>query len=79
MPCALLSVDAKMGRKAVLFGFWIVGYLLGAFAWLMRAPLLKFVEGLGLGSDLSQALVAGLFGSSVMVLSVLIWSFLSSS
>jgi hypothetical protein len=68
-----------MGRKAVLFGFWIVGYVLGALAWLLRAPLLKFVEDLGLGSDLSQALVAGIFGSSVMVLSVLIWSFLSSS
>jgi hypothetical protein len=68
-----------MGRKAVLFGFWIVGYILGVFAWLTRAPLLQFVESLGLGSDLSQGLVAGLFGSTVMVLAVLVWSFLSSS
>ena len=79
MPCTLSSVDTEMGRKAVLFGFWIVGYIIGGFAWLMKAPILNFIEGLGLSSDLSQALIAGLFGSSVMVLSVLIWSFLSSS
>jgi len=68
----------KLGRKAVLFVAWIGGYLLGAFAWLVRAPLLQFIGSLGLSSDASQGLVAGLFGSSVMVVGVLVWSFLSS-
>ncbi len=66
-----------MGRKAVLLGFWIVGYLLGAFAWLVRAPVLQFIENLGISADTSQALLAGLFGSFVMVISVVSWSFLS--
>jgi hypothetical protein len=68
-----------MGRKAVLFGFWIVGYAVGVLAWFMRVPLLQFVENLGLGANVTEGLVAGLFGASVMVLSVLVWSFLSSS
>jgi len=68
-----------LGRKAVLFGFWIVGFVLGGFAWIVKTPVLNFVQSIGLGSDASQALIAGLFGSTVMVLSVLAWSFLSSS
>jgi hypothetical protein len=68
-----------LGRKAALFGFWIVGFSLGAFAWMVKTPVLNFVQGIGLSSDASQALVAGFFGSAVMVLSVLTWSFLSSS
>lgn len=67
-----------MGRKAALFVFWITGYALGAFAWLVRAPLIQFIENLGLSADMTQGLVAGLFGSSVMVLAVLTWSYLSS-
>ena len=69
----------NLGRKAALFGFWIVGFALGAFAWMVKSPVLKFVESVGLSSDASQALIAGFFGSVVMVLSVLAWSFLSSS
>jgi len=68
-----------LGRKATLLGFWIVGFVLGGFAWIVKTPVLSFIEGIGLSSDASQALIAGLFGSIVMVLSVLAWSFLSSS
>jgi hypothetical protein len=68
-----------LGRKAALLGFWIVGWLLGAFAWTVKTPVLSLIQGIGLSSDVSQALIAGLFGSVVMVLSVLVWSFLSSS
>lgn len=67
-----------MGRKAALFGFWIVGFVLGGFAWMVKTPVLNFVQSIGLSSDASQALIAGLFGSVVMVLSVLVWSSLSS-
>ena len=68
-----------MGRKAALLGFWIVGWGLGAFAWIIKTPVLSFIQNIGLSSDTSQALIAGFFGSAVMVLSVLVWSFLSSS
>jgi hypothetical protein len=68
-----------LGRKAALFGFWIAGFVLGGFAWIVKTPVLNFVQSIGLGSDTSQALIAGLFGSTVMVLSVLAYSFLSSS
>jgi len=69
----------NLGRKAALLGFWMVGFVLGGFAWLVKTPVLNFVQSIGLSSDASQALIAGLFGSMVMVVSVLVWSFLSSS
>jgi hypothetical protein len=68
-----------MGRKAVLFSFWLVGYLLGMFAWLVRVPVLQFIESIGLSANTAEALIAGLFGSGVMLAAVLLWSFLSSS
>lgn len=68
-----------MGRKAALFGFWLVGYVLGIFAWVVRVPMLQFIESIGLSANTAEALVAGLFGSSLMLVGVLLWSFLSSS
>lgn len=68
-----------MGRKAVLVGFWVVGFVFGEFAWFMRTPMVQAIENLGLSADATQALMSGLFGSVVMVLGVLAWSFLSSS
>ena len=68
-----------MGRKAVLLGFWIVGFVLGEIAWFLKTPMLQAIENLGLSADTGQALIAGLFGSIVMVLAVLVWSFLSSN
>ncbi len=59
--------------------FWVTGYALGAFAWMVKTPLIQFVESIGLSADAAQGLMAGLFGSTVMVLAVLVWSFLSSS
>lgn len=68
-----------MGRKGTLIGFLIVGYILGAFAWIVKTPVVTFIESIGLSSNASQGLLAGLFGSTVMVLAVLTFSFLSSS
>jgi hypothetical protein len=61
-----------------LFAFWIAGYLLGALAWEMKTPVLQYVESIGLSADASQGLLAGLFGSMVMIFAVLSWSFLSA-
>jgi hypothetical protein len=68
-----------MGRKAALIGFWIVGFIFGEVAWFMKTPVIQAIENIGLSADATQALMAGFFGSVVMVLSVLVWSFLSSS
>ena len=68
-----------MGRKAVLFGFWLLGYALGFFAWLVRAPVMNFVMSLGLSSDAASALITGFAGSVVMLVGVFLWSYLSSS
>ncbi len=71
--------DNIMGRKAVLVGFWIVGFVFGEVAWFMKTPVVQAIQNLGLSADATQALVSGMFGSMVMVLAVLAWSFLSSS
>jgi hypothetical protein len=66
-----------MGRKIVLFGFWLVGYALGFFAWLVRAPVITWVMTLGISADVAGALITGLASSIVMLVGVMLWSFLS--
>jgi hypothetical protein len=68
-----------MGRKTVLFGFWLLGYALGFFAWLVRAPVINFIMSLGLSEEMAGALITGLAGSIVMLVGVILWSYLSSS
>jgi len=66
-----------MGRKAVLIGFWLLGYALGFFAWLVRAPVINWVESIGVSADVAGALITGLAGSIVMLVGVILWSYLS--
>jgi hypothetical protein len=68
-----------MGRKAVLFGFWLLGYALGFFAWLVRSPVISWITTLGFSADLASALLTGFAGSLVMLVGVVLWSYLSSS
>ncbi len=68
-----------MGRKLVLFGFWLIGYALGFFAWLVRAPVINWVETLGFSADAAGALITGFAGSIVMLVGVILWSYMSSS
>ncbi len=68
-----------MGRKIILIGFWLLGYALGFFAWLVRTPVINFFTGLGLSSDAASALITGFAGSIVMLVGVILWSYLSSS
>ena len=68
-----------MGRRTILFGFWLLGYALGFFAWLIRTPVMNFVMSLGLSSDAASALITGFAGSIVMLVGVILWSYLSSS
>jgi hypothetical protein len=68
-----------MGRKTVLFGFWLLGYALGFFAWLVRAPVINFIMSLGVSQEVAGALITGLAGSVMMLVGVILWSYLSSS
>jgi hypothetical protein len=68
-----------LGRKEALLGFWLVGYLIGFIAWLGKSSMIQFIENIGISAQTAEALLAGLFGSTIMVLGVLIWSFLSST
>ena len=68
-----------MGRKTILFGFWLLGYALGFFAWLVRDPIINFIKNFGLSADAASALITGFAGSVVMLVGVFLWSYLSSS
>jgi hypothetical protein len=69
----------SMGRKLVLAGFWLLGYALGFFAWLVRAPVTNWVMSLGFSADMAGALITGFAGSIMMLVGVVLWSYLSSS
>jgi hypothetical protein len=66
-----------MGRKLILFGFWLVGYALGFFAWLVRAPIISWVMTLGISANVAGAMITGFASSIVMLVGVMLWSFLS--
>ena len=57
----------------------MLGYALGFFAWLVRAPVINWVMNLGVSADVAGALITGLAGSVVMLVGVILWSYLSNS
>ena len=57
----------------------MLGYALGFFAWLVRAPVINWVANLGVSADVAGALITGLAGSIVMLVGVILWSYLSNS
>lgn len=57
----------------------MLGYALGFFAWLVRAPIINWVQNLGVSADVAGALITGLAGSVVMLVGVILWSYLSNS
>jgi len=63
-----------MGRKTVLLGFWLMGYVLGFLAWVLRKPLTEMIAGIGVNQDIASAILAGVAGGFLMVISVLVWS-----
>ncbi len=68
-----------MGRMAVLTGFWLLGYALGFFAWIVRKPVLDFIRTFGLSEELAGALITGFAGSLVMLVGVVLWSYLTQT
>jgi hypothetical protein len=71
--------ERKLSKFWVLGTFWLVGFTIGIIAWFSRAPFVLFFENFGLTEQLSQAMIAGFFGSIVMVLAVVFWAFISPS
>jgi hypothetical protein len=67
-----------MGRKLVLFGFWLLGYALGFFAWVVRVPVINWIMALGLSEEVAGAIITGFAGSIVMLVGVILWSYLSA-
>jgi len=63
-----------MGRKSVLLGFALLGYVLGFLAWLLRNSVANLISSIGLNQDISGAILAGIAGGFVMLISVLVWS-----
>ena len=57
----------------------MLGYALGFFAWLVRAPVINWVESIGVSADVAGALITGLAGSIVMLVGVILWSYLSNA
>jgi hypothetical protein len=64
----------KMGRKTVLLGFALFGYVLGFLAWLLRSSVASMIASIGLNQDLSDAILAGIAGGFLMLISVLVWA-----
>jgi hypothetical protein len=63
-----------MGRKTVLVGFALFGYVLGFLAWLVRSSVANAISNIGLSQDISGAILAGVAGGFLMLVSVLVWS-----
>ena len=70
-----------MGRGAIIFGFWLLGYALGFAAYLARAPVIATLELLfgSANSDLIGAAISGLAGSIMMLVFLFVWSHWGSS
>jgi hypothetical protein len=63
-----------MGRRSVLLGFALMGYVLGFMAWLLRGSVTHLVEEIGLNQGIAGAILAGIAGGFLMVITVLVWS-----
>jgi hypothetical protein len=63
-----------MGRKSVLLGFALLGFVLGFMAWLVRNSVGNALASIGLNPDLAGAILAGVAGGFVMLIVVLVWS-----
>ncbi len=48
--------------------------MLGFLAWLVRKPVSDFILSFGANRDIVGALIAGLAGSFLMLVAVIIWS-----
>ena len=63
-----------MSRLTVLLGFALFGYVLGFLAYLDGPAIVRDVARIGLNQDIVGAILAGIAGGFLMVITVLVWS-----
>ena len=63
-----------MGRKTTLMGFALFGFVLGFLAWLLRNPVASLISSIGLSQEIGDAVLAGIAGGFLLMISVLVWS-----
>ena len=63
-----------MGRKTTLMGFSMFGFVLGFLAWLLRKPFIVFISDIGVNQEIADAVLAGILGGFLLLVSVLVWS-----
>ena len=63
-----------MGRKTILLGFALFGYVLGFLAWLLRSSVAGFVASVGANQEIAGAILAGIAGGFLMVIAALVWA-----
>jgi hypothetical protein len=70
------SVTHKMGRTAVIFGFWLLGYALGFLAYIARVPIVSGIQYVlsGASADIVGGMISGLAGSVLMLACLYVWS-----
>ncbi len=63
-----------MGRKTIILGFALFGYVLGFLAWLLRGSFADLIAGFGANQDIADAVLAGIAGGFLMLIAVLVWA-----
>ena len=63
----------------MLFGFWLLGYALGFFAWFASPSIVAWIQTLGFSAEIAGALITGFAGSIMMLVGVFLWSYLSGN
>lgn len=70
-----------MGRTTVLFGFWLLGFCFGFFGYLVYPDiadwLMAVLPTIFIDKQVAGAFLAGLAGSIVTTVAVVLWSYLS--
>jgi hypothetical protein len=66
---------SKVGRKTVFIGFWLLGYAIGFFAYLVAPGAFKwFADTFTIGPEVAGVMVSGLVGSIFMLGAVALYS-----
>ena len=66
-----------MGTKAILFGFALLGFALGFVGWLIKGPVFTYMTLFVPSPEIVGAFLTGLAGSTITVVAVIMWSYLS--
>ena len=71
------QLEISLGRASVLFGFWVVGYVVGVLVWVAKTPFMTWISTIGISPDLAGAIITGLASSLATMVGVLLWAFIA--